>query len=94
MNISAHLLLSMRPRHEPLEASGDRLQRLTGFARYWFYKKPTAHEPAEIVFRCKGTLHLFSHSQAKAETGEMSMKGYNGPQFQKSVTTITWHSTT
>jgi hypothetical protein len=86
MDISAHLPVPSL-RHEPLGASGDIRQRLMSQARYCFYPRPFAWEPAETVFSCKGTMHLFYQSQAKAEMGEMPMKGQHCPQFQKTVTT-------
>jgi len=87
MDISAHLLVP-NPRQQQLGASGAIRQRLMGQAWYCFYPRPFAWEPAETVFSCKGTMHLFSQSQAKAEMGEMSMKGQHCPPFQQSVRTL------
>src|SRR5215831_11822198 len=86
MVISAHLPVPS-PRQQQLGASSDIRQRLMSQARYCFYPRPFAWEPAETVCSCKGTMHLFYESQAKAEMGEITMKGQHCPQFQKSVTT-------
>jgi hypothetical protein len=56
-----------------------------GSARYCFYPRPFAWEPAETVFSLQSAMDLFSHIMQKPERGQISTERKSCPWFLKPV---------